>query len=1772
MDENQTEEETPQLDKAILDKFANSMLPGLMKILDNVPDTVYRVCDLVVVVVRKYGDQWRDSTLLFILNETCDLIKQVCEIYSNSKPQPSTAEPNALTNAFTEQKLASRLLLFCLLFEEMQLPCSKIVNSSNLLDKLVAMLQMITQQSSTMSKQAGEGVPTPVWLTSLFILVDLIEKAALATKRKASINEQFQSHKRVWKWYDERQNKWIAYPYNNNKIIDTAYKNGETSVKVVATRKNYIVHFNTMLQENEETLHKRPVMLSFEKPSTPPVAPAAAAASSSSMFDTNTDSNSSNTNQTAPSLTSQQDAALSRPSSPLPTEIVNGLEQSQISCVIESCVELISWPVSDPDCLHAILRLILRLTRQYQNAIEFAARRGPQHVLQLTQRNSFMGYASLITLIFRHICEDEKNLRLTMEKAIRLALTGSQVNSAGLQPGGVGSRELHNVLRLLGPAICRHPDIFCEVACDILRIMIKREDETLINTNNLASLEQTIKQTISSNNAYGLRTIVAKLMPPTPMPDYAKELVVDLLNYLVKPIEAQKSGAGSVSKANEPKSSLAEQAAAKSSSKSSLQAAFFQSQAQLSTSSPNSASLAQQPQPLISKSGVLRILSELVRSYAGCAKIISQHVYKATDFINPSSSSAIIVDDCNALAFLLDNLLASNQTFGDKDCPSLCRLLIVALASCNHCLDSQNALVQEVKSALSRAINLPESNDKHIKIQAFASIINTIIETCPPIQNTAQQQANGLRNQPPNANLVNNMMKIMHKKGLINDLARVPLYMDLSCAKCIETLNTILKPLETMTKTLNISVRKRGDLIFPHKTQALPASALSTVVPSTATATVTASSTSETLQQAAAETRRPSGEPTQIQGTISPGRAAYRRSHQHLAEQRDNQQHSGVTSDVSGLNIASDNNLALADATGAAVSSESGGAGDEQMVDLNTTEMEPQQTLPQDVDMLPTSHHHHRRELGERVFDRVIEALNQESDSDSEYESQNRIIHIEADNEGDQIHIQIETGDDEDDEDDEDDDEDDVDDDDDEEDADIGLAGPAHDHNSSGEDEEDRESVDEDERTRVELNDTFGTGEQSSRREEGGIVDEDDDDDDESDDSDDDDDDDDEEEADEEEDDEDNVIDEEIVEGSDGRSAESDVSEDEAHARETANRIASADELNRNNNEIAHSDGGVIDTTAVAANGGVVTTSVDAANADSAPRSRRRRHRHRGGRDDLDENDEDDEDDEEDDDDDEEDMDLDEGDDDEIEDDENEIIDENEEEEDEEDENGDDEDEDEEEEEDEEENDEDEDGASEYYDAYNQMFELMNEDTGDNGEEEDFMAHIENLWQNNASTNHIVLGHQLGIGNPNGRSYQINFLGGNGLSQPGLDGTLPPHPLSVSAVHPLLVHQSESSGSGLSAQSGAGLASTGGAANNNFQISGLGINTAASGLTGLGSAISPILRTMRHHFQSQSGQQQQPLQANRAMRVSRFVFPNIQLQMPTAAAAGAQAQAAANTQAAAAQTGAPAQVIPAIRSANLPYNTLNEILQGVETPASALQPPPAPTIITAPSATSFIDYLIGNQAGQPHHHAHHGHGLGLSSSNNLSSLNNQQDFLVNLNSYNNDGFGENIGNGTTNLYIIRTPLARWNEECTVLDSHSMHHAILLNKPRIMEALERYRNEELNEKREKRLKEEKEKQKRNQLAESAAAAAAAAAAATSAAATAEKQQTQEQAAVVSQDETSRAEPQIESNVEFSIEPVSSEPANTVSDELSNNSAPVSNQEMEAEENQPIGKLF
>jgi E3 ubiquitin-protein ligase HUWE1 len=125
--------------------------------------------------------------------------------------------------------------------------------------------------------------------------------------------------------------------------------------------------------------------------------------------------------------------------------------------------------------------------------------------------------------------------------------------------------------------------------------------------------------------------------------------------------------------------------------------------------------------PLLPKSAICRLLAELVRSYAGCARLVAEHIF-------PAKTSELVSEETSALAFLLDNLLPSCQTAGDKDSPALVRTLVASLASCNHAPEAQSCLVAEVKGALNRALTMPESNDKHNRLQSLTALLSTMIE------------------------------------------------------------------------------------------------------------------------------------------------------------------------------------------------------------------------------------------------------------------------------------------------------------------------------------------------------------------------------------------------------------------------------------------------------------------------------------------------------------------------------------------------------------------------------------------------------------------------------------------------------------------------------------------------------------------------------------------------------------------------------------------------------------------------------------------------------------------------------------------------------------------------------------------------------------------------------------------------------------------------------------------------------------------------------------
>ena len=187
--------------------------------------------------------------------------------------------------------------------------------------------------------------------------------------------------------------------------------------------------------------------------------------------------------------------------------------------------------------------------------------------------------------------------------------------------------------------------------------------------------------------------------------------------------------------------------------------------------------------PLISKVAVLRILAEIVDSYPPCAKLIAD------------SSRKIKIDgqppkDMTVLAFIFDHLLPASVDQLAKIPPiaSLAKTFLQHIATSNHCPDAVAVLVTEFKAAFVRALSLPESRLKHNRIRALTGLLSQITDYI-----TASRG-------PVNPC---HFTRLLIRKGIISDLARAPHSLNLNSSMLTGTVNSILKPLEALTKIVN---------------------------------------------------------------------------------------------------------------------------------------------------------------------------------------------------------------------------------------------------------------------------------------------------------------------------------------------------------------------------------------------------------------------------------------------------------------------------------------------------------------------------------------------------------------------------------------------------------------------------------------------------------------------------------------------------------------------------------------------------------------------------------------------------------------------------------------------------------------------------------------------------------------------------------------------------------------------------------------------------------
>ncbi|XP_078001474.1 E3 ubiquitin-protein ligase HUWE1-like [Glandiceps talaboti] len=835
------------LEKEVLNNFTAKMMPGCLKLLDLLPDTVYRMCDLLVVANVRNGDEWRDEMLLCLvqqISECAMVLLKAAAPMTTSDTRTLSEWAKQLTSLPEAAKLASRIHLFSLLFEQMKIPCAQAVEKSAVLDTLVRLLDA-TQQCLAAAKDNS----TPKYLASLMLLIDLYEKTSMATKRR---KEQRKVASHTWKWFDDRNGKWCHYSANNNKTIDDAYYAGESSIRFAAGRRRYTVQFNHMVQINEETGNRRPVMLTMPpkeeeqdkkndaKDKDEPEEPGKKR--KTDMDDGPPSSERKLTSDIEGASSAKQakkkDGKAESGEKEKPVIVVPGLMSDQIQTIIRCCVGLISIPV-DADTLHSVMRVTLRFTRQHQFAVMFAELEGPKKLLSLRQPSSFSGFASLTTLIIRHVLEEPTTLKYTMEKVVRAAATGNIGSSiCGVSAGTIGAKEFHYMMRVLGPAASRNPDLFVDVAKDVLRVALpppsRRDDDE--------------SRLVGPSVPQILKTLPAKSATPGAMDGPIKQVLCDLLNALAEPVEdvtneenkpkvdndenhsmvqeeigqvlrevgddfiRQYSRSGSGSNSGDNRSVQRQhselgverveeenQSAESGPSTGESSASVASSTDSKSTSKDESnkstkdeqAKAAIAKRALMPKSAILRLLAELVRSYSGCASMIAQYHFTAGQTVN-------VKEECHVLAYIMDNLLPQCQTAGDKDTPPLARVFLASLAACIHSTETQTALVNEVKAALGRALALPESTEKHSKVQAFTGLISIMIDACPPTG--AYHQTQTFKSQ---TNGMNNIIRMLLKRGLVADLSRIPHNLDLSSPSMAATVNAALKPLETLTRIVN---------------------------------------------------------------------------------------------------------------------------------------------------------------------------------------------------------------------------------------------------------------------------------------------------------------------------------------------------------------------------------------------------------------------------------------------------------------------------------------------------------------------------------------------------------------------------------------------------------------------------------------------------------------------------------------------------------------------------------------------------------------------------------------------------------------------------------------------------------------------------------------------------------------------------------------------------------------------------------------------------------
>ncbi|XGW27129.1 hypothetical protein V3C99_007605 [Haemonchus contortus] len=186
---------------------------------------------------------------------------------------------------------------------------------------------------------------------------------------------------------------------------------------------------------------------------------------------------------------------------------------------------------------------------------------------------------------------------------------------------------------------------------------------------------------------------------------------------------------------------------------------------------------------MISRGAILSLLAELVKSYPGVASLICEA---------KEDGQSVILQ-------LIEHFIDGSQ---EKDTLGSLKTLISILAACNHSPKAQESLVSDMKASLVAVGNSSLSSSAICsKITELCSLLVMMLDSCPSsLASLSHSHHRHLLSGAPSS-----ITKLFHKKRICNDLVKTITYLQLSQKEAIDTVNTVLKTLETLMRSTTTS-------------------------------------------------------------------------------------------------------------------------------------------------------------------------------------------------------------------------------------------------------------------------------------------------------------------------------------------------------------------------------------------------------------------------------------------------------------------------------------------------------------------------------------------------------------------------------------------------------------------------------------------------------------------------------------------------------------------------------------------------------------------------------------------------------------------------------------------------------------------------------------------------------------------------------------------------------------------------------------------------------